>query len=313
MHPALSVIFFTVTSGAGYGVLAMLALIRLLGIDLGIHADQIMIIGLAGLGLVTAGLISSTFHLANPKNAWRSFSRFRTSWLSREAVFAIAFYPISLLYIVMEWKLDGTVSSGLNLMAAATLFMALLTIFSTGMIYACLKTIRQWNTALTPTNYIVLGLLLGTLIVTSAVALMTGEVNSVLVSICLGILLLGFILKIIYFFWIGKPAGPTINTALGFTRATVRLLDVGHSAGTFLTDEFGYQVAKLKIQFLRVAVILLAFLLPALILSNVMIDISVAGLIVAAGVSYIGVFVERWLFFAEARHVVNLFHGAQST
>lgn len=313
MHPALSVIFFTVTSGAGYGVLAMLALIRLLGIDLGIHADQIMTIGLAGLGLVTAGLISSTFHLANPKNAWRSFSRFRTSWLSREAVFAIAFYPVSLLYIVMEWKLDGTVSSGLNLMAAATLFMALLTIFSTGMIYACLKTIRQWNTALTPTNYIVLGLLLGTLIVTSAAALITGEVNSVLVSICLGILLLGFILKIIYFFWIGKPAGPTINTALGFTRATVRLLDVGHSAGTFLTDEFGYQVAKLKIQFLRVAVILLAFLLPALILSNVLIDVSVTGLIVAAGVSYIGVFVERWLFFAEARHVVNLFHGAQST
>lgn len=313
MHPALSVIFFTVTSGAGYGVLAILALIRLLDIDLGIQAEQIMTIGLAGLGLVTVGLIASTFHLANPKNAWRSFSRFRTSWLSREAVFAIVFYPISLLYIVMEWQLTSLPSVGLNFMAAATLFVALLTVFSTGMIYACLKTIRQWNTALTPTVYIVLGLLLGSLLLTSAVALIVGEVNGVLVRFCLGMLLLGFIVKIIYYFWIGKPAGPTINTALGFTRATVRLLDVGHSAGTFLTDEFGYQVAKLRIQLLRVAVVLLAFFLPALILSDVYGTASVEGVIIASVLSYTGVFIERWLFFAEARHVVNLFHGAQTT
>lgn len=313
MHPALSVIFFTVTSGAGYGVLAILALIRLLDIDLGIQAEQIMTIGLAGLGLVTVGLIASTFHLANPKNAWRSFSRFRTSWLSREAVFAIVFYPISLLYIVMEWQLTSLPSVGLNFMAAATLFVALLTVFSTGMIYACLKTIRQWNTALTPTVYIVLGLLLGSLLLTSAVALIVGEVNGVLVKFCLGMLLLGFIVKIIYYFWIGKPAGPTINTALGFTRATVRLLDVGHSAGTFLTDEFGYQVAKLRIQLLRVAVVLLAFFLPALILSDVYGTASVEGVIIASVLSYTGVFIERWLFFAEARHVVNLFHGAQTT
>jgi DMSO reductase anchor subunit len=26
---------------------------------------------------------------------------------------------------------------------------------------------------------------------------------------------------------------------------------------------------------------------------------------------FAGLIAERWLFFAEARHVVNLFHGAQ--
>ncbi len=312
MHPAISVIFFTVTSGAGYGVLAMLALTRLFGLDLALQSDQMMI-GLTGLGLVTAGLISSTFHLANPKNAWRSFIRFRTSWLSREAVFAIIFYPVSLLYIYLEWTLEGEPATGLKLMAAATLFMALLTVFSTGMIYACLKTIRQWNTALTPTNYIVLGLSLGSLIMASMVSVMAGQVSSVLINLSLGMLLLGFIVKAIYYFWIGKPAGPTINTALGFTRATVRLLDVGHTAGTFLTDEFGYQVAKLRIQILRVAVFLLAFIIPALLLSRIFGDVSTGSLIFAAVLSYMGVFVERWLFFAEARHVVNLFHGAQAT
>ncbi|MCB1757446.1 MAG: dimethyl sulfoxide reductase anchor subunit, partial [Gammaproteobacteria bacterium] len=91
MHPAISVIFFTVTSGAGYGMLALLALSRLFGLDLQLQPQQIAVIGGIGLLLITAGLISSTFHLANPKNAWRAFSRFRTSWLSREGVLAVAF------------------------------------------------------------------------------------------------------------------------------------------------------------------------------------------------------------------------------
>jgi DMSO reductase anchor subunit len=34
---------------------------------------------------------------------------------------------------------------------------------------------------------------------------------------------------------------------------------------------------------------------------------------VAAVIAYLGILVERWLFFAEARHVVNLYHGLQRT
>jgi DMSO reductase anchor subunit len=33
--------------------------------------------------------------------------------------------------------------------------------------------------------------------------------------------------------------------------------------------------------------------------------------IIAALAGIAGAAVERWLFFAEARHVVNLYHGAQ--
>lgn len=313
MHPAFSVIFFTVTSGAGYGILTILAIARLFGLDLALTPQQVLTVGLVGLVFVTAGLISSTFHLANPKNAWRAFSRFRTSWLSREGVFAVLFYPIALIYLYLEWTLDGDATGGLKFMAVLTAVMAIVTIFSTGMIYACLKTIRQWNTALTPANYIALGLMLGTLIVTAMIASMTGAVNTSLVSISLGMIILGFVLKTIYFFWIGKPAGPSINTALGFTRATVRLLDVGHSAGTFLTDEFGYQVAKLRLQVLRAVVMVVAFALPLLLLAGVFGAPGAGHMIAAAVLAYAGVFVERWLFFAEARHVVNLFHGAQRT
>ena len=85
MHPAISVIFFTVTSGAGFGFLALIGL----GVpmpDGGVGA--FMAAAIAGL-LSVAGLISSTFHLGHPERAWRAFSQWRSSWLSREGVCAV--------------------------------------------------------------------------------------------------------------------------------------------------------------------------------------------------------------------------------
>jgi len=80
MHPAPSVIIFTVTAGAGYGLLFWLALARLGALAPAISNTQLVVAGFIGLLLVTIGLLSSTLHLANPKNAWRSFMRFRTSY-----------------------------------------------------------------------------------------------------------------------------------------------------------------------------------------------------------------------------------------
>ena len=112
--------------------------------------------------------------------------------------------------------------------------------------------------------------------------------------------------KMLWFWHIGKPEGSTINSATGFTQAKVRLLDSGHTAGTFLTDEFGYQVAANKLMRLRTVMVLLTFMLPYVLVAS--------DLILYATVScLIGLLLERWLFFAEARHVVRLYHGEQST
>lgn len=310
MHPALSVIFFTVTAGAGYGLLILLSVTQFSGLVSDISPDQIVGMSLIALLLVTAGLLSSTLHLANPKNAWRSFTRFRTSWLSREAVFAVAFYPLSLLWLLSEWFNGNTaLTTFLGLLTAS---LALLVLVCTGMIYASLKTIRQWHTALTPVNFVMLGLTLGGVIFCLMLVQQGLDAASVL-SLVLLLLLLAALLKLIYFHWIGQPAGPTINTALGFTRATVRLLDVGHSSDTFHNKEFGYQVARVRLQWLRVVCFLMAFLLPFLLMSGVFGQAGVVSLLVAALSTYAGVFIERWLFFAEARHVVNLYHGMART
>lgn len=310
MHPALSVIFFTVTAGAGYGLLFWLAFARIATLAPNINPDQIVAMGFVGLVLVTAGLVSSTFHLANPKNAWRSFTRFRTSWLSREAVFAVLFYPLCLLWLIVEWFTGNThVTAMLAMLTAA---LALVVLICTGMIYASLKTIRQWNTALTPINFVLLSWLVGALLLLLLVAQQELDTTR-LIELNIAVVLLGAVVKLGYFVWLGNPAGPTINTALGFTRATVRLLDVGHSSGTFHTREFGYQTARARLIGLRVTTVVLAFVLPLTLVWGLFGAPGLAHVVLAALSAYAGVFIERWLFFAEARHVVNLYHGAQRT
>jgi DMSO reductase anchor subunit len=92
MKPALSIVFFTVASGAGLGLLALLALADLCPVPLLSPAALMRGMALALL-LIAAGLASSVLHLAKPSNAWRAFARFRTSWLSREAVLAALLFP----------------------------------------------------------------------------------------------------------------------------------------------------------------------------------------------------------------------------
>lgn len=307
MHPALSVIFFTVMSGAGYGLISLLIISIVLDIDGGMSHQQVIASSLVALAMITSGLISSSFHLANPKNAWRAMSRFRTSWLSREAVLAITFYPFSLLWL-LQWYLGHGLDNGWTLLLTLLVFMGSIMVnFSTGMLYATLKTIPQWHTSLTPANFMMLGLMLGSLTLTTIRYYFGLPVEQLLI-INLGFLATAGTLKLMYFFWVGKPHGPSINTATMFTRATVRLLDVGHTSGTFLTDEFGYQVARFRIMLLRYAVYLFAFIIPGLFLpysdgfqSSLLLTLT----------AILGVFIERWLFFAEARHVVTLYHGNQ--
>jgi DMSO reductase anchor subunit len=190
--------------------------------------------------------------------------------------------------------------------------LAWITVFSTGMIYACLKTIRQWNTPLVPANYLALGYASGSLLLLLG-AVVAGLDTMPYIAMSALIVSIAAVLKAIYYFWIRSPGlTPTINTATGLTRAKVKLLDTGHTHGTFLTQEFGFQIARQKAGLLKVVVFVLGFALPGLMLVWVFNQQGgQAAAIIAALAGITGAAVERWLFFAEARHVVNLYHGAQ--
>lgn len=311
MHPAFSVIFFTVSSGAGFGLFALLYFADVLKLGGGLSGEQIAATGAIAFFFIIGGLLSSVLHLANPKNAWRAFSRFRTSWLSREGVFSVAFFPVAFAYLVLSWFSPANLE-GLRLVLGLTAtLLAWVTVFSTGMIYGCLKTIRQWNTPLVPANYLALGNFSGALMLL-AVAAWAGLSLQPFAYLAGSMLIIAALLKAIYYFWIAEPgAGPSIQTATGFTRAQVRLLDAGHTHGTFLTQEFGFQLAREYALALKFFVFAIGFIVPLglLIMTSGKPSLTLSALIV--GLALVGLVAERWLFFAEARHVVNFYHGSQ--
>lgn len=310
MHPAFSVIFFTVASGAGFGLFSLLFVADIFKLGGGFERDQLVAGGLIAMGLVVFGLLSSAFHLANPKNAWRAFSRFRTSWLSREGVFAVLFMPLALVYLAsIMFDAPAWLREASGFLMAV---LAWITVFSTGMIYACLKTIRQWNTPLVPANYLALGYASGSLLLLLG-AVIAGLDTTPYIAMSALIVSIAAVLKAIYYFWIRSPGlSPTINTATGLTRAKLKLLDTGHTHGTFLTQEFGYQLARRKAGLIKTLVFVVGFGVPGLMLVWVFNEQGgpLAATVAVLG-GLIGAAMERWLFFAEARHVVNLYHGAQ--
>ena len=305
MKPAFSVIFFTVSSGAGLGLVALLAFADLFQWNGALGNKDGVVGGVLALLLITAGLLSSTLHLANPKNAWRSFSQFRTSWLSREGVFAVLFYPFALAYVVLAYF---DVAGPARIVAAiGTLVLAWITLYCTGMIYASLKPIPQWHTPLVPIGYLVLGHYSGALLLL-AILMYAGHAGPSYVHWALTWLALAAAVKAIYYVWIGqRDMAPTINMATGISRARVRLLDAGHSHDTFLTNEFGFTFARQYTTVGKVLVFVLGFGIPLLIL---LYGAPGIGLVfVSIGAAAIGLVLERWFFFAEARHVVRLYHG----
>ncbi|MDP6968688.1 MAG: dimethyl sulfoxide reductase anchor subunit [Gammaproteobacteria bacterium] len=302
MHPAFSVLIFTVTAGAGYGLLGWLSANEVFGFWL-LSVPTKLVIGVIAMVLISIGLVASTQHLANPKNAWRSFSRWRSSWLSREAVLAIMLYPIAALYaaaIYFTW-------SSIILWAGLCLLLSLAIVFVTAMIYASLKTIRQWHHPLVPTLYLLFATISGGLAWAWLLA-WNGVDISALANVLAVLVAFTALLKLGYFICFKVPGTIDIQSATGFSNQKVSILDAGHSAPSFLNNEFMYDVAQTKLVRMRWMMMLATFAVPLCTLCWVPDANTLFGAFV---VMMAGLLAERWLFFAEARHVVRLLHGQQ--
>src|SRR6202521_2772430 len=162
MHPALSIVFFTTASGAGFALLMLLGL----GAPLGLLPPSagFGFAALATAALFTAGgLASSVFHLGRPERAWRAFSQWRSSWLSREGVLAVlTSLPAGVFGI--GWVFFGATQGLIGLCGILAAVLAAATIYCTGMIYASLKPIHQWHNPWVVPNYLALALMSGFLL-----------------------------------------------------------------------------------------------------------------------------------------------------
>lgn len=313
MHPAYSVILFTTMSGAGFGLLVWLAALTLLR-----RIETTPALGLVGLGLafalIVAGLVSSTAHLGRPERAWRAFSQWRTSWLSREGVLAVATVLPAGIFALC-WILSD--ARGLLFGASAILaaILAVASVYATGMIYQSLTTIRAWSHPLVAPIYVVLALATGSALAALLLSF-SGELAHGVVGASIAFNLLAALLKHLY--WQGidtEPRTYTAGDATGLGRfGTVRVLDPPHTQANFVMREMGYTVARKHAKRLRLIAIGLGFIAPAVLMAgSLVLPTAVAPIfaVLAVVCMTVGVLTERWLFFAEAQHIVTLFYGAQ--
>ena len=289
MHPAPSVILFTTLSGMGLGLLAFLGL----GLPQPEGWTAFFHWGLA-YALTVGGLLTSTFHLGHPERAWRAFSQWRSSWLSREGIAAVA-----TLIILAPMALSDILDLGLpRILGWIGALGAVATVGTTSMIYAQLKTVPRWNNPTTPALFLSYMLTGG--------ALLAGQSTPALV----GALALAFAV-IFHFQWGDRAfydAGQTTGTATGLDRiGSVKVFEQPHTAPNYLMREMIFHVARKHVPRLRLIALGASSILPWMALFLVPHAPLAFGLI--AVIHLTGALAQRWLFFAEAEHVVGLFYG----
>jgi DMSO reductase anchor subunit len=266
--------------------------------------------------LVTVGLSSSMLHLGKPARAWRSFSQWRTSWLSREGVMALATYlPIAALLVSMRPALtQSSAHSALDspillLSAAAMAVCAVATVICTAMIYASLKTIPAWRHRLVVPVYGAFALLSGGALL-AAIYASAGSSDSgvrVFAGMIAALALATAAVKLMYWRTLDAQTLPVARgDAVGMAGREISVFERPHTEESYVTREMEFSLARRHAQTLRTIALVLFGLLPlassAIAWWVPVVDglaFSVATLGVLAGA-----FVERWLFFAEARHVV---------
>ena len=308
MNPAYSIIFFTTAAGAGYGLLTMVALYALAGDATAGESPALLALGLAGV-LVTGGLLSSTLHLGHPARAWRALTQWQSSWLSREGVLAVACYAPALLW---AWRLWRGVDAG-SVLPLCCALLALATVYATSMIYASLKSVDAWHLPAVPVNYLLLALACGAVLwlairTWAGVATFT---DATLTATCIGAAGAG---KWYYWRTLARlTPRSTLGSATGLgTLGAVSSLSWPHTGQNYLLREMGFEVARRHAEKLRRIASICAFALPLLlILCSGTIGGTTASLLMGVAIATLtlGLVVERWLFFAEAKHSVSVFYG----
>ena len=287
MHPAPSVILFTTFSGLGFGLLFWLGLGQ--PAPTGWVAFAFFALAYA---MAVGGLLASTFHLGHPERAYLAVTQWRTSWLSREAIAAIATLLTGGVFALLRiWDISAAPLGWLVSLGC------LATVFTTAMIYTQMRTVPRWRHWTTPALFLALSLAGG------AILANRGSAALVLLALAAVLQLAAWITGDMRL----QQSGTTLGTATGLGDiGRVRAFLPPHSGSNYLLREFVYVVGRRHALQLRAIGLILAFGVP--------IPLIAAGLghitaLVAVLAHIAGVLCLRWLFFAQAEHVVGLYYG----
>lgn len=304
MKPALSVIFFTVLSGAGYGLWCLLG--AALAADIyPLTGADILVPLVFGFVLVTVGLLASTSHLGRPERAWRALTQWRSSWLSREGIASLVTY---LPALVLAWcAFSGHDGLSMRIAGGALALGALATLWCTANIYRSLKTIRAWRAPQVLPLFFVFALLSGGLWLWAWLAVQ--DIFSLgLQLVLLALALIAGVIKTDYWRLVDRQPANTAGHATGLEiLGAVRAFEGPVTEDSYLTREMAFVLARKHAARLRRIAIVLFAVVPVLGIAAGVLGGGewISPLLALACLA--GVFVERWLFFAEARHAVAAF------
>ncbi len=288
MYPSPSVIIFTTCSGLGFGLLAWL------GIGLPDVTGWVAFAFFAvAYLLAVGGLLASTFHLGHPERAMKAFSQWRSSWLSREGVAAVAallvmgVYAAALIFFGARIPVLGWIGAVLSLF----------TVYATSMIYAQLKTVPRWNSFLTAALLLSISVAGG--------SLLAGQISFAQILLPIA--------AIIQLIWWTRgdvalmQSGTDMASATGLgTIGKVRAFEPPHTGTNYLLNELVYQVGRKHAVKLRIIAFALGYAVPVILIFLPFYH-ALAAMAVLCHLA--GIAVSRWLFFAEAEHVVGLYYG----
>jgi DMSO reductase anchor subunit len=193
---------------------------------------------------------------------------------------------------------------------------SLLTVFCTAHIYSSLKPIRAWHNRHVVPVFLLLGLYSGALFAWACAALPGWHTAKAdLQVLFVGVMTLAMLCALFkYGYWrhVDRSAVIGAGHATGLeSLGTVRSFEQPHTEENYLTHEMGFVLARKHARKLRMIVMLFGFLVPAVLaaLALVVPPLQMIAGCLALITGMTGIFVERWLFFAEAKHAVMAYYG----
>jgi len=307
MRPQSSIIFFTTLAGMAQGLLFFLALFNIKSPTFSAPFLSMLALPVSFM-LLTLGLVASFFHLGHPERAWRAAMMWRTSWLSREVIALPA--VILLTAMTFLFIISGLVPAWLW---AALLISILALWICTAKIYQCIRFIQEWSHPSTLSNFILLGLTSGGLLLEFLLMLWNEPGAPLGMSMISGANFILLFLALNLKLWIwrrNQKLKPKSNlaSATGIKGNNIRQTSMGFMGGSFNTREFFHHQTDRVISNIRKIILLMTYIGPMILLAFSMNSPSIIQIAIALVMHYIGLLAERWMFFAEANHPQNLYY-----
>ena len=243
MRPDRRIILFTTLTGAGFGMLVLLALFAAGDIVPETRLFGALAFALA-FGAITSGLVVSTFRISNRGRSWLAVTQWKSSWLSRQTLLSLATYLPGLLF-AFGWVALGTYQAPWGTLGMMAAVLSVFTVYCTAMTYATQHPVIAWSNRYTVPNYLLLGLWTG-LVWINMLVNMFGEQSPHVAMVLVLIGFFAFFMKRKYWRYIDSGRGPaTPESATGMGRAgLVRLAAAPATMENYVPDRMLLEIGR---------------------------------------------------------------------